>query len=60
MTDEADLIAKQRKINESRSFAKEYRNYARTMPNDAFATRWNMIAEAFEFQADAIEREIKP
>jgi hypothetical protein len=47
------------KAKELRGFAKEYRNYAKTMPTDPYATRWMMIAEALTFQADALEEEEK-
>jgi hypothetical protein len=43
------------KIKELRAFAKEYKNYAKKMPTDPYATRWMMISEALAFQADALE-----
>jgi hypothetical protein len=54
MTEDPTIL--KRKIPELRGFAKEYRNYSRTMPTDPFALRWALIAEAFEYQADGYER----
>jgi hypothetical protein len=47
------------KIAELRGFAKEYRNYAKKMPTDPFATRWIIISEALTFQADALAEELE-
>ena len=43
------------KVAELRGFAKEYRDYATKMPTDPFATRWQIIADALNYQADGLE-----
>jgi hypothetical protein len=48
------------KIAELRGFAKEYRQYAKTMPTDPFATRWHILAGALLYQADGLEKELPP
>jgi hypothetical protein len=45
------------KVAELRGFAKEYRDYATKMPTDPFATRWQIIADALQYQADQLESE---
>ena len=50
---EPNLVAT--KIKELRAFAQEYERYSAKQPTDPFALRWRIIAEALEFQADALE-----
>jgi hypothetical protein len=47
------------KVAELRAFAKEYERYSAKMPSDPFALRWRIIAEALNYQANALDLLLK-